>query len=86
MVVDPIERNAEVAEHLGLGYRIVADPELRVIDAYGLRHDREGDTAIARPATFLIDAEGVIRWRDLTENFRRRPSPDQVLARVDELS
>lgn len=85
VVVDPVERNAEVADELVLGYRILADPELKVIDAYGLRHEREGDTPIARPATFLIDAQGVVRWRELTDNYRLRPHPEEILARIDEL-
>lgn len=86
VVVDPVERNAEIADDLALDYRIAADPELKVIDAYGLRHEREGDTPIARPATFLIDAQGVVRWRDTTDNFRLRPRPEEILARIDEIS
>lgn len=85
VVVDPVERNAEVADELALDYRILADPELKVIDAYGLRHERDGDTPIARPATFLIDAQGVVRWRELTDNYRLRPHPEEILARIDEL-
>lgn len=86
MVVDPVERNAEVAASLGLDYRIAADPDLAAIDAYGLRHDAPGfDAPIARPATFVIDADGIVRWRDLTENYRLRPRPEQILAVLDGL-
>jgi peroxiredoxin len=45
---------------------------------------RDG-TPIARPASFLIDANGVVCWRDLTENFRIRPHPDVILAAIDRL-
>lgn len=85
VVVDPVERNAELAENAALEFPIAADPELRAIDAYGLRHDRGEESPIARPATFLIDAEGIVRWRDLTESYRLRPRPDDILARIDEL-
>ena len=30
------------------------------------------DAPISRPATFVLDAEGIVRWRDLTGNFRLR--------------
>jgi peroxiredoxin len=82
VVVDPVEKNAKVVEHLKLSYRIVADTERRVIDAYDLRHDEGGEGGIARPATFLIDSNGIVRWRDLTESYRLRPRPEDVLAQV----
>ena len=34
---------------------------------------------IARPAEFLIDAGGKIRWVNLTEDYRVRAQPEQVL-------
>jgi peroxiredoxin len=87
VVVDPVATNAEVAADLGLSYRILADPMLAVIDAYGLRHDDgHGGTDIARPATFLIDAGGVVRWRSLTPNYRLRPKPDEILTEIGRIS
>lgn len=86
MVVDPIATNAEVAADLGLEFPILADPEMRVIDAYDLRHrgGHEGSD-IARPATFVIDRDGVVRWRNLAENLRNRPRPEEVVAQVEQL-
>lgn len=83
MVVDAVERNAELAADAGLELRIGADPELRAIDAYGLRHDGREEGPMARPATFLIDRQGVVRWRDLTDNYRMRPRPEDLLAELD---
>ena len=85
VAVDSVEQNAGVVRDVGLGYHILSDPELTTIDAYGVRHDRPGEPSIARPATFLIDRDGVIRWRDVTENFRLRPKPDAILAAIDAL-
>lgn len=83
MVVDPVAQNAQVVERLGLTYRILADPDLRVIDAYDLRHSDGGPSGtIARAATFVIDGEGIVRWRDLTDNYRLRPPPERVVAAV----
>jgi peroxiredoxin len=85
IVTDPPDKNAKVVADLGLDFRILADPELRVIDTYGLRHDGTMAGAIARPASFLIDRQGVIRWRNLTENYRVRPDPKHVLRELDQM-
>jgi len=86
VVVDPPDRNAQVAADVGLDYRILSDADLRVIDAYDLRHDDPASgLSIARPASFLLDANGVVRWRDLTDNYRYRPHPDAILAAIDAL-
>jgi peroxiredoxin len=37
---------------------------------------------IARPAEFLVDRNGIVRWRNLTEDFRVRLRPEQILAAV----
>ncbi len=82
-MVDPVEQNAKVVQELKLSFPILADTDRRVLDAYDLRHDGGSpDGAIARPATFVIDRDGIVRWRNLTDNYRLRPSPDDVLAAV----
>ncbi|GIW42338.1 MAG: hypothetical protein KatS3mg076_2915 [Candidatus Binatia bacterium] len=85
VVVDPPETNAKVVADLGLEYRVLSDPELRVIDAYGLRHAGTPAGDIARPASFLLDSNGTIRWRNLTENYRVRPSPETILRELDKI-
>ena len=40
--------------------------------------------AIARPGTFLVDEEGRILWRELTENWRVRLDPQRVLDALDQ--
>jgi len=83
VVVDPVARNAEVVERLGLSFPILADVDWRVIDAYDLRHSDGGPTGtIARSATFVLDEQGVVRWRNLTENYRLRPPAEDVVAAV----
>lgn len=86
VVVDPVQQNAEVVNQLGLSYRIVSDPEMRVIDAYDLHHTEGGPSGdVARSATFVLDKDGIVRWRDLTDNFRLRPHAEDVLAEVVKL-
>ncbi|MEA2569330.1 MAG: hypothetical protein QOI24_1331 [Acidobacteriota bacterium] len=55
-----------------------------MIRRYGIVHKKAGiDGAdIARPAEFLVDRNGIVRWRNLTEDFRVRLRPEQILAAV----
>ena len=45
----------------------------------------EGGKDIARPAEFLVDAGGTIRWVNLTDDIRVRARPESVLAAIDRL-
>jgi peroxiredoxin len=82
VVVDPVEQNAKVVEQLGLSFPILADTQRRVVDAYDLRHDAGPPGGMARPATFVIDRAGIVRWRNLAESYRVRPSAAAVVAAV----
>ena len=80
--VDSVEQNAEMAKSRGFDYAILSDADHRAMRAFGLVHAGafQGED-IARPATFVID-RGAIRWRDLTSNYRVRPTADEVLEAV----
>jgi peroxiredoxin len=79
--VDTIEDNARLAEGLGLEFPVLSDVERRAISAWGVVHDggQPGGGAIARPASFLVERDGTISWRSLTDNWRVRLRPEQVL-------
>ena len=84
---DSVEDNRKVVEKLGLEYPVLSDAGRETIAAYGLLHSGAsidgGD--IARPATLVLDAEGVVRWRNLTENWRVRVRPDAVIGALEAL-
>lgn len=65
----------------GYTYTLLSDPNAEVIRRYDLLHPGAGIKGhdIARPAEFLVDTSGVIRWKYLTEDFRVRLRPDQIL-------
>jgi len=44
-----------------------------------------GGTDISRPAEFLIDSQGTVRWANLTDSIAVRARPEQVLKVVDDL-
>jgi len=58
-----------------------------MIRLYGVRHanGRGEGKDIARPAEFLVDATGTIRWVNLTDDIRVRARPESVLAAIDRL-
>jgi peroxiredoxin len=78
--------NRRVVEKLGLDFPILSDADGDVTAAFGLLHSGGGigGTDIARPAILLIGPDGVVRWRELTSNWRVRVRPDALLAAIKE--
>jgi len=44
-----------------------------------------GGRDVARPAEFLVDRDGVVRWRKLTEDLKVRARPEELLAAAQRL-
>ena len=81
MAVDTVEQNRELAEGLGLDFPVLSDNDRTAIAAWGVVHAGGGigGTDIARPATFLVEPDGTVSWRSLTDNWRVRVRPQHVL-------
>lgn len=80
---DGAESARLVADLGGLPFPLLADPERRAIWAYGVFHEHEPKgRAIARPAVFVLDAAGVVRYRHVGTAATDRPSPETILAAV----
>jgi len=81
---DPNEQSQKMAEGLRLGYRFVADRDLAVTRRWGLVHAGGGPTGqhVPRPATVVIDRDGVVRWYSISTNYQVRPDPGDVLRAV----
>jgi peroxiredoxin len=68
---------------------MLADPETKVIEALGIRNQGihsgiPGGPKLPIPTTALVDAEGIVRWIDQSENYQHRSDPDYVLAALTE--
>ncbi len=86
--VDPPELSRErVVQRLRLSYAILSDARREVIEKYHIVHRAAGagGTDVARPAEFLIDPRGVIRWTEFTENWRIRARPEQILEALERI-
>ncbi len=85
--VDSPDTNREHADKQGYTHTFLSDEKHEVIRQYDILHAGGGPTGdIARPAEFLIDSTGTVRWVNLTENYRIRPKPEDILKVVDGLS
>ena len=73
-----VEKLESLQEKLGTGVTLLSDPERKAIRAFGVL-DKFG---LPRAASFLVDRDGRVSHRWLAENYRRRPSPEEVLARA----
>ena len=84
---DPPDTNQRQSQKLGYTFPLLSDPKAEVIRRYDVLHPRAGPKSadIARPAEFLIDSNGVVRWVNLTENIAVRARPEQVLKAFDEM-
>jgi peroxiredoxin len=83
--VDTPAESQHLRETRGYSFPILSDAKDDVIRRWDLVHPRAGvDGAdIARPAEFLIDPNGKILWVNLTEDYRVRARPQQVLKAFD---
>lgn len=70
-----------------LNYPLLTDPTLTVSAEYGVAFQMRIHTEWSnRPATFVIDREGVIRYERRARTFADRPSVDDLLAELDKLA
>lgn len=72
--VDSPETTQKLREKQGYTFSILCDTKAEVIREWDLLHPHGGINGadIARPAEFLIDPSGTIRWRNLTDDYRVR--------------
>lgn len=79
--VDPPSDSRDLQQKAGYSFTFLSDQNADTIRRYDLVHKGAGITGndIARPAEFLIDSTGTVRWVNLTENYWVRARPEQVL-------
>jgi len=85
--VDPPEINREHCRKQGYTYTLLSDTKSEAIRRYDLEHPGggPGGVDISRPAEFLVDSTGTVRWVNLTDSILVRSRPGQILKAVDDL-
>lgn len=78
---DTPEAAKDGAERTGLKFHVIGDSELKIINAWGLRHDEAvpGKTT-ARPAAFFVTADGKIAQAVQPDNYRKRMDAEAIRA------
>ena len=79
--VDSPQESRDLCKKAGYTFPFLSDPSTDAIRKYDVLHRGAGVEGhdIARPAEFLVDASGVVRWVNLTEDIRVRARSDQIL-------
>ena len=80
--VDTPEESHKLIEKAGYTFPLLSDSNLEVARRYDLLHHGAGPTGndIDRPAEFLVDSSGTVRWVNLTEDIRVRARANEMLA------
>ena len=80
--VDPPDVSANLCKKAGYTFTFLSDPTAEVVRHYDLLHPGGGPEGrdTARPAEFLVDRSGTVRWENFTEDVRVRPRADEMLA------
>lgn len=69
-------------KNLGITFPLASDPELIVMKAYEIYNkDR-----IPHPTTIIIDKIGVIRLREVHENYTERTAVENILSALKQLN
>jgi peroxiredoxin len=78
-----LRQKLEAARNGGQTFPLLQDADHRVIDRYGLLNpDGKG---WPHPTTYVIDKQGVVRWKLTETNYTVRPSNKQILHEVRKL-
>lgn len=82
--VDDLSNAGRVVREIGIPFPVLYDPSTATPEAYkvyNLRGDR-----LAAPATFILDQDGVIRWKRVSTEIAHRPSVDLILRQLSKIA
>ncbi len=69
-----------------VSYPLLMDPSLIVSATYGVLFQMRIHTEWSnRPATFIIDRDGIIRYARRATSFNDRPTPNDIVAELRKL-
>lgn len=73
------------SEENGLEYPLASDFNRSIIDDYGVKIDEfAGLEGVAERSVFVLDSEGVVRWKWVGENAADLPDVDEVRRAVED--
>lgn len=80
--VDKPEKSRELSDKLKLPFPVLSDVDHKVIDAYDLYN---ADGKISKPATYVLDTKGIVRWAFFEEDYKIRPFDEVILEELKKI-
>ncbi len=85
--IDQPKLSRHLADELGLEFTLLCNPDSSVIEDYGIRNRLLGvQSGIPHPSVFIIDGRGIIRFREVRHNYRRRTTAHRILKELDKIA
>ena len=86
----PVLSDQDLAAHQAFNVTLTLDADYiaRVRDKFGINFSQWSGRehgSIAAASSFLIGVDGTVQWGTVLESYRSRPTPDQLLAAIDQL-
>ena len=66
-----------------LDFPLLEDKDRKVINRYGIFNP--SSKGWPHPATYVVDKQGVVRWRFIETDFKKRPTNGQILEALRKL-
>jgi peroxiredoxin len=77
---DDLSQAQYAVDAIGLEFPILSDQDAMVIEEYGVLA-----SGISRPATFVLDRDGAIRWQYVGHSKSDRPTNGEIISQLQDL-
>ena len=77
---DDLSQAQQAIDVIGLEFPILSDQDAMVIEEYGVLA-----SGISRPATFVLDRDGAIRWQYVGHSRSDRPTNGEIISQLQDL-
>ncbi len=89
---EEVEEGKDLLKKLVLPFTVLSDTKFEGIDRYGVRDSNpsektraRGVTQLAKPAAFIIDETGIVRYKYIGKNAPDRPKNEDLLRVLTDL-
>ncbi len=83
VTADSLENTARAIDEWKLTFLVILDPDRDTIGPYGVLN---ANTFLAVPSTFVIDRQGIVRYRHIGTSAADRPDVQEVLEAVRKIA
>ncbi len=73
---EDVETQKRFQQELRLPFQLLADPQYKSIDKWG---GREANNTYAKPAAFIVDTKGRLKWSYIGASASDRPPIELIL-------